>query len=81
VEAVKGIEIDRLVVMDGGAGDGVSNAANQRINAAYKTLEGLGSAFGIDVQQVLQSAAKRVGPPAVTAEVANYPVEAKVVKK
>ena len=60
VEAVKGIEIDRLVVMDGGAGDGVGNAANQRVNAAYRTLEGLGSAFGIDIQQVLQQAAKRV---------------------
>jgi hypothetical protein len=67
--------------MDGGAGDGVANAANQRINAAYKTLEGLGSAFGIDVQQVLQSAAKRVSPPAVPAEVANYPVETKAIKK
>jgi flotillin len=74
VDAVKGIEIDRLVVMDGGGGDGVSNAANQRINAAYKTLEGLGSAFGIDIQQVLQAAAKRVGPAgAVPAAIANYP--------
>lgn len=63
VEAVKGIDIDRLVVMDGGAGDGVGNAANQRVNAAYKTLEGLGSAFGIDIQSVLQQAAKRVEPP------------------
>lgn len=62
VEAVKGIEIDRLVVMDGGAGDGVSNAANQRVNAAYRTLEGLGSAFGIDIQAVLQQAVKRVEP-------------------
>jgi len=63
VDAVKGIEIDRLVVMDGGAGDGVANAANQRVNAAYKTLEGLGSAFGIDIQTVLQQAAKRVDAP------------------
>jgi flotillin len=76
VEAVKGIEIDRLVVMDGGAGEGVGNAANQRINAAYRTLEGLGSAFGIDVQQVLQGAAKKVQAPVVPAAVATYPVEA-----
>jgi flotillin len=81
VDAVKGIEIDRLVVMDGGAGDGVGNAANQRINAAYKTLEGLGSAFGIDVQQVLQAAAKRVEVPTVPASVASYPSEGMVVKK
>src|SRR5688572_22779618 len=67
VDAVKGIEIDRLVVMDGGSGDGVSNAANQRLNAAYRTLEGLGSAFGIDIQSVLQNAARRVESPAVPA--------------
>ena len=83
VDAVKGIEIDRLVVMDGGSGDGVSNAANQRINAAYKTLEGLGSAFGIDIQQVLQGAAKRVGSggDVVPAAVATYPVDAKTPAK
>ena len=60
VDAVKGIDIDRLVVMDSGSGDGVANAANQRINAAYKTLEGLGSALGIDIQQLLQNASKHV---------------------
>lgn len=76
VDAVKGIEIDRLVVMDGGSGDGVGNAANQRVNAAFKTLEGLGSAFGIDVQSVLQGAARRVQEQhAVPAAVAQYPVE------
>ncbi len=67
VGAVKGIDIDRLVVMDGGSGEGVSNAATQRVNAAYKTLEGLGSAFGIDIQSVLQAAAKRVDAPAAPA--------------
>lgn len=73
VEAVKGIEIDRLVVMDGGAGEGIANAANQRVTAAFKTLEGLGSAFGIDIQQVLQAAAKRVDRGAVPAAIATYP--------
>ena len=82
VDAVKGIEIDRLVVMDGGSGDGVGNAANQRVNAAFKTLEGLGSAFGIDVQSVLQGAARRVeNVHAVPANVAHYPAEKPVTKK
>lgn len=76
VDAVKGIEIDRLVVLDGGAGEGVGNAANQRISAAFRTLEGLGSAFGIDIQQLLQAAARRAGPPSVPAAVAQYPSEA-----
>jgi flotillin len=72
---VKGIDIDRLVVMDGGAGDGVANAANQKVNAAYKTLEGLGSALGIDIQQLLQNASRRIDPrAAVPAAVADYPV-------
>lgn len=76
VDAVKGIEIDRLVVMDGGSGDGVGNAANQRVNAAFRTLEGLGSAFGIDVQSVLQGAARRVeNTPAVPAAIAQYPAD------
>jgi flotillin len=81
VEAVKGIEIDRIVVMDGGSGDGVANVTNQKINAAYKTLEGLGSALGIDIQQVLQSASRRIEVPAVPAEVADYPVAKSGVKK
>lgn len=87
VDAVKGIDIDRLVVMDGGAGDGVGNAANQRINAAYQTLEGLGSAFGIDIQSVLQAAARRAdggsaGPVAtVPATVAQYPADKPTVRQ
>ncbi len=67
VEAVKGIDIDRIVIMDGGGGDGVANAANQKINAAYKTLEGLGSALGIDIQTLLQNASKRVESPSIPA--------------
>jgi flotillin len=85
VDAVKGIEIDRLVVMDGGAGDGVGNAANQRVNAAFKTLEGLGSAFGLDIQQILQAAANRVttstSVQAVPATIAQYPNDGAVAKK
>ncbi len=81
VDAVKGIEIDRLVVMDGGSGDGVSNAANQRVNAAFRTLEGLGSAFGIDIQSVLQGAARKMETPAVPAAVATYPADKQVGAK
>ncbi len=73
VDAVKGIEIDRLVVMDGSGGEGVANAANQRVTAAFKTLEGIGSAFGIDIQQVLQAAAKRVDRAPIPAAIAAYP--------
>lgn len=63
VEAVKGVDIDRIVIMDSGDGGGVSNAVNQRVKGAFGTMEGLGSALGIDIQDVLQSAVRgRLAP-------------------
>ena len=56
VGAVEGVEIDRLVIMDGGEGDGVSNAVNQRLKGAYRTMEGLAASLGIDIDQVLKRA-------------------------
>jgi flotillin len=56
VEAVKGIEIDRLVVLDGGEGNGVANAANQRVRGALGTLEGMASALGLDLEEVIRAA-------------------------
>ncbi|MDE0475955.1 MAG: hypothetical protein OXI50_15475 [Gammaproteobacteria bacterium] len=61
VGAVEGVDIDRVVVMDGGQGEGVSNALNQRVRGAYGTLEGLASVLGLDIQQVLRRA---TGPAA-----------------
>jgi flotillin len=54
VEAVRGIHIDKIVVLDDGSGTGVGNAANQRVGAALRTLEGLGSSLGIDISEVLR---------------------------
>lgn len=59
VEAVRGIDIDKIVVLDDGSGTGVGNAANQRVGAALRTLEGLGSSLGIDISEVLR---RSVGP-------------------
>ncbi len=56
VGAVEGVDIDRVVVMDGGHGEGVSNALNQRVKGAYGTMEGLASVLGLDIQKVLQRA-------------------------
>lgn len=56
VDAVRGIDIDKVVVLDGGDGGGVANAANQRVRAALQTLEGLGASLGIDIEEVLRSA-------------------------
>ncbi len=56
VGAVEGVDIDRVVVMDGGEGEGVSKALNQRVRGAYGTLEGLASVLGLDIQDVLERA-------------------------
>ena len=56
VGAVEGVDIDRVVVMDGGRGEGVSNALNQRVKGAYGTMEGLASVLGLDIQKVLKRA-------------------------
>jgi flotillin len=67
VHALKDIDIDRLVVFDGGAGDGLANAANQRVNASYLVLEQLAQRFGLDFEQVLRGTVKV--PEPITAEV------------
>ena len=62
VEAVKGVDIDRLVVMDGGDGDGAANALNQRVKGAYGTMEGLASVMGLDIAGVLKRAVSAAAP-------------------
>jgi flotillin len=65
VDAVKDVDIDRLVVLDGGDGGGVENAANQRVRGAMGTIEGLAASLGIDIEAALQGAAGRLAGPAL----------------
>jgi flotillin len=60
VAAVEGVDIDRVVVLDSGSGSGVSNAVNQRVHGALGTVEAVSAAVGVDIQKVLQGAAKKV---------------------
>lgn len=60
VAAVQGVDIDRVVVLDGGSGTGVSNAVNQRVQGALGTVEAISAAVGVDIQSVLQAAARKV---------------------
>lgn len=60
VDAVKDIDIDRLVVLDSGDGSAVSNTANQRIRGALGTIEGLASSLGIDIEAALRAASGRL---------------------
>ena len=61
VAAVQGVDIERVVVLDGGGGEGVSNAVNQRVHGALGTMEAISAAVGVDIQDVLQGAAKKLG--------------------
>ncbi len=60
VTAVEGVDIDRVVVLDSGGGEGVSNAVNQRVHGALGTVEAISAAVGVDIQEVLQGAAKKI---------------------
>lgn len=54
-DAVAGIDIDRMVVMDSGTGDGgLSQVASQRMKAMQTLIEGIGGANGFDPSKVLQ---------------------------
>jgi len=59
VEAVSGVDIDRVVVMDGGEGDAVSSAVNQRVKGALGTVEGVAAALGLDIEEVLKAANRK----------------------
>jgi hypothetical protein len=54
METAKGIDVERLVIVDNGDGSAVSSAASQRANAAYALLEGLASRFGLNVDQLIR---------------------------
>ena len=54
METARGIEVERLVIVDNGEGSGVSSAASQRANAAYALLEGLASRFGLNIDTLIK---------------------------
>lgn len=66
VDAVEGVDIDRVVVIDGGDGSGVSNAVNQRVKGALGTVEAISSAVGVDIESVLRGASARLTQPTST---------------
>ena len=54
METARGIEVERLVIVDNGDGSAVSSAASQRANAAYALLEGLASRFGLNIDTLIK---------------------------
>jgi flotillin len=79
-DAVAGIDVDRMVVMDGGDGQGLASAANQRVRAAVGMLENLSGTYGIDMDALFRAIAARAGATdgqadALAARVARETVE------
>jgi len=60
VGAVDEIDIDRLVVVDGGRGDGLANAANQRVEGAFRFVESFAASLGVDVEDLVRGLTARV---------------------
>jgi flotillin len=58
--AMQDVRIDRLTVIDGGAGDGVANAATQKVNASLRALEQVAGAMGLDLDHFVQRIATPV---------------------
>lgn len=59
--AMENIKIDRLTVIDGG-GDGVANAATQRVNASLAALEQLAGSLGLDLDELIRRVGRGVVP-------------------
>ncbi|HSM06818.1 MAG TPA: SPFH domain-containing protein [Longimicrobiales bacterium] len=69
VRAVEGVDIDRLVVLDGGDGAGAANAVNQKVRGALGTVEALASSLGLDLEEVLRAANRKALQAAPAAQV------------
>jgi flotillin len=59
-DAMKDMKIERLTIVDSGGGQGVANAATQKVNASIAALEQIAGAIGLDLDKVIQ----RVGAAA-----------------
>lgn len=66
VGAMKDVHIDRLTVVDSGGGQGVANAATQRINASVAALEQLAGTLGLDLDAFMRRIQHVGGAPALT---------------
>lgn len=59
VEAMKGMEIQRLTVVDSGGGQGVANAATQKVSASIAALEQIAGALGLDLDRFVKKIASQ----------------------
>jgi flotillin len=60
VGAMKDVSIDRMTIIDSGSGQGVANAATQRVNASIAALEQVAGAVGLDLDSFMRGVGKRI---------------------
>jgi flotillin len=69
VEAMKDVQIQRLTVIDSGGGQGIANAATQKVSASIAALEQVAGAMGLDLDRFV----KRITGAAADADGASVP--------
>lgn len=61
VDAMKGVEVQRLTVVDSGGGQGLANAATQKVNASIAALEQVAGTLGLDLERLVKRVAGQEG--------------------
>jgi flotillin len=54
VDAMKDVQVQRLTIVDGGGGQGLANAATQKVTASIAALEQAAGAMGLDLDRFVR---------------------------
>ena len=54
VDAMKGVQVDRLTIVDSGGGHGLANATTQKMNASIAALEQVAGSLGLDLEKFVK---------------------------
>ena len=61
VDAMKGVQVDRLTIVDSGGGHGLANATTQKMNASIAALEQVAGSLGLDLEKFVKRVAGQDG--------------------
>jgi len=79
VDAMKDVQIQRLTVVDSGSGQGVANAATQKVNASIAALEQIAGTMGLDLERFVKRLSGAAAEPDGTSAVSARVVESAAV--
>jgi flotillin len=54
VEAMKGVQVDRMTIVDSGGGSGLANATTQKVTASIAALEQVAGSLGLDLDKFVK---------------------------